>query len=271
MESSRSRPSSSPRTAEIALDAVAVTFAAGLAVLMAAFYAVLSVRRQGRSLTVSLHGGGHWATRRRAGHWGRDPFVVMQVALALILMVGSALMVKTYRNLSKNELGFSAGRMLTVEVGLSSRKADQHARIYRDVVERLRRLPGVERASAASFVPLTASEDVFPVQRGATPVPFKFFLPGYFQTMETPILDGESFAAGEQVTALFPVLVSASLARRLYPGDRAVGKTVRRLNEDGSLVEMNAGSVPAFTIAGVVGDVRERHSGAIPRRSCMSP
>jgi putative ABC transport system permease protein len=187
-----------PRTDEITLDGVAVAFAAGVAVLMAAFYGALSVRRQNWSSTVNLLGSGHWATGKRAGPWGRDPFIVVQVALALTLMVGSALMVKTYRNLSQSELGFSAERVLTVEVGLPSRKADQHVRIYHDVVERVSRLPGVERASAASFVPLTASEDVFPVQRGATPVPFKFFLPGYFQTMATPILDGESFATGER-------------------------------------------------------------------------
>src|SRR5258708_6811338 len=245
------------REGEIALDAGAVAFAAGLAVLMAAFYGALSIRRQGRSLTVSLRDDGNWATRSRAARWRSDPFVMLQVALALTLMAGSALMVKTYRNLSRSELGFSADRVLTVEVGLPYRKAGQHARIYRDVVERIRRVPSVEQASAASFVPLTGAEDVFPVQRGATPVPFKFFLPGYFQTMATPILAGQSFAVGEHVTAPYPVLVSAALARRLYPGDSAIGKSVRRLNEDGSTVTMGRGPVPAFTIVGVVGDVRE--------------
>jgi putative ABC transport system permease protein len=246
-----------PRSAEIALDGVAVTFAAGLAVLMAGFYGALSVRRQGWSLTVNLLRGDHGATGNRGGHFGRDPFIVLQVALALTLMAGSALMVKTYRNLSQRDLGFSAERLLTVEFGLPSRKADQHARIYHDVVERVSRLPGVERASAASFVPLTAGEDVYPVQTGATPVAFKFFLPGYFQTMATPILEGDGFDVGGLTTAPYPVLVSAALARRLYPGQRAVGKTVRRLNEDGSIVTLGAGPVPAFTIAGVVGDVRE--------------
>jgi putative ABC transport system permease protein len=156
-------------------------------------------------------------------------------------------------------LGFSAERVLTVQVGLPGSKASQHVRIYRDLVERVRRLPGVESASVASFVPLTGSEHVFPVQAGDTPIPFKFFAPGYFQTMGTPILEGERFAAGEHVTAPSPVLVSAALARRLFPGERAVGKTVRRLNQDGSIVEMGRprGPVPPFTIAGVVADVRE--------------
>jgi predicted permease len=250
-------PTELPRAAEIQLGGVAGAFAAGVALLMAMFYGALSVRRLGRSLTVSLLNDGHWATGHRTGLRGCDPFVVLQVVLALSLMVGSALMVKTYGNLLRSQLGFSPDHVLTVEMALPYREAMQHARIYQDVVERVRRLPGVESASAASFAPLTGSEHVFPVQAGAAPVPFKFFAPGYFQTMKTPVLEGESFAIGERATAPYPVLVSASLARRLYPRERAVGKTVRRLNADGSLVELGRGPVPAFTIVGTVGDVRE--------------
>jgi hypothetical protein len=76
--------------------------------------------------------------------------------------------------------------------------------------------------------------------------------------MKTPIVEGQSFAAGEHVVASHPVLISASLAKRLYPGDRAIGRTVRRLNEDGSIPSMSGvGEIPAFTIVGIVGDVRE--------------
>jgi hypothetical protein len=75
--------------------------------------------------------------------------------------------------------------------------------------------------------------------------------------METPIVEGDDIAVGARVTAPYPVLVSRALARRLYPGESAIGKTVRRLNEDGTVVEMGAGPVPAFTIVGVVAGVRE--------------
>jgi putative ABC transport system permease protein len=250
-------PVALPRTVEVALGGMAMAFAAGLAALMAALYGALSVRPYGRSLTVSLVGGGHWATGHRGGPSGRDPFVVLQVALALTLMVGSALMVKTYFNLSRTVLGFSTDQMLTVEVSLPYKEADQHVRIYTQVVERIRRLPGVERASAASFAPLTGTNDIYPVQLGAPPIPFKFFVPGYFQAMGTPILAGQSFAMGEHVTAALPVLISAALAQRLYPGESAIGRTVRRLNEDGSVVDMGGVPTPPFTVVGVVGDVRE--------------
>jgi predicted permease len=187
----------------------------------------------------------------------RDPFVILQVALALSLTVGAALIVKTYRNLANRELGFSSGHLLTAEVALPYRKAGQHARIYGALVEHLRRLPGVESAAAASFVPLTPSEHVFPVQAGSTPVVFKFFTPGYFETLQTRVVEGASVAAGERAGAPSPVLVSATLARRLYSDERAVGKTLRRLNEDGSIVTIGQLEVPPFTVVGVVADVRE--------------
>ncbi len=250
-------PVALPRTAEVRLGGMAIAFAAGLAVLMAAFYGALSVRPYRRAVTVSLLGGGHWATGHRGGPTGRDPFVVLQVALALTLMVGSALMVKTYLNLSRTALGFATDQVLTTEVSLPYREATRHVRIYTELVERVRSLPGVERASVASFLPLTGTQDIYPVQVGAPPIPFKFFVPGYFQAIGTPILAGQSFAAGEHVTAALPVLVSAALARRLYPGESAIGQTVRRLNEDGSVVDMGGVPTPPFTIIGVVGDVHE--------------
>jgi putative ABC transport system permease protein len=246
-----------PRAEEVMLDETAVSFAAALAVLMAGFYAALCLRRQGLALVTAISSAseGLRAPRRQ---WGQSSFILLQVALAITLLVGSALMVKTYRNLSNTELGFAADGLLTVEVGLPSRKAAQHARIFQDVVERVRRLPGVTAASAASFAPLTAAEDVFPIQNDVQPVPFKFFLPGYFQTIGTPIVAGAGFADGEVASAPYPVVVSAALARRLYPGGRsAVGKSLRRLNEDGSIVELSSGPVPDFTVVGIVADVRE--------------
>ncbi len=74
-----------------------------------------------------------------------------------------------------------------------------------------------------------------------------------------PILDGQSFGANEHVTEPHAVLVSAALARRLYPGETAIGKTVERLQRDGSPVTMGRDGtpIPPFTIVGVVGDVRE--------------
>jgi putative ABC transport system permease protein len=246
-----------PRTTEIRLDATAMLFAVVVAVLMAMFYTASGLRQQDRSAAASLRDSEHWTTQQRAARrWARDPLLVLQVALALSLMVGSGLMLETYRNLARRDLGFSASSLLTIDVSLPFRNADRHVAIYQGLIDRLRQLPGVESASAASFMPLTPSQHMFPTEMGSVPVPFKFVAPGYFQTMGTAITRGERLAAGEPVSGMSPVLVSEALARRLYPSGDAIGQPIRRLNEDGTIVTLRE-PVPPFEIAGLVGDVRE--------------
>ncbi len=255
-------PIALPRASEIRLGAGGLVFAAAVSLLTAIFYGALSTRGWKGSSAGNLLSTETWATGRQAGR-RFDPLLIIQVAVAASLMVGAALMVRTYVNLSHSQLGFMPDRVLTMEVTLPGRQAPQGARILDGLLEQVRRLPGVEAASAASFLPLTPSEDMFPVQAGGAPVPFKFFMPGYLQVMKTPIVEGAGFALGERVATPYPVVVSAALARRLYPGEGAIGKSIRRLNKDWSVVEMwsrtdnHTHPVPAFTIAGVVGDVRE--------------
>jgi predicted permease len=253
-----STPFELPRSQEIELDGATILFSATVAVLIAAFYGGFSVLRQGSSLTPHLQGSGAWATsRRRVGARGHDALLILQVALALTLMIGAVLMGRTYRNLTHRELGFSAGGVLSVEIALPSRKANRHVRIYQEVVDRVRQLPQVDDAAAASFLPLTVTGDLFPVIAGERPIPFKFIVPGYFQTMRTPVIEGAGFSPGEHATVPHPVVVSVALARRLYPGQSAIGKSIRRLDEDGSVVTLGRMPTHAFTIAGVVGDVHE--------------
>jgi predicted permease len=250
-------PMELPRASEIGFDAATVAFATGLAITMAILYGLLSVRRND-SLTEALRSGGAGAAVLGLRGRMRHSLTVIQVALALTLLVGSALMISTYQNLSRRELGFRPAQVLTVEVNLYSRQYMNHTRFFYDLIDRVRRLPGVDSAAAATFAPLAGSLDMYPVEAGTAFIPFKYFTPGYFQTIGTPVVDGQSFAPGEQVVAPFPVLVSAALARRLYPGQRAIGQTVRRLREDGSLITVSGPEpVPPFTIVGIVGDVRE--------------
>ena len=262
-----------PRSSEIRPGAASIVFAFGLAVMAAAFYGMLSLRRQNASASDCLGRGGGWgSSHRRSGARGRELLLAFKVALALTLMVGAGLMARTYHNLSNRPLGFSSGDLLTVEIGLPSRKAArQHVPIYRAAVDEVLRIPQVTSASAASFVPLTPGEDVYPVEAGDAPIPFKFFVPGYFQAMGTRIVDGFGFAERKQVALPHPVLVSAALARRLYPGERAIGKPLRRLNEDGSVVDVGGQIVPPFTIAGIVDDVQEATLRAGPSEVVYVP
>ena len=124
-----------PRADELTFGVPAMAFAAGLAIAIALAYDWLStVRQRGSdSLQITRTGAGP----RPGGYGLREPLIALQVTLALTLMVGSLLMVQTYRNLSRSELGFRPDRLLVMEVGLASRRYTETRRIYgSDVIER---------------------------------------------------------------------------------------------------------------------------------------
>jgi predicted permease len=185
-------------------------------------------------------------------------------------------MVQSFARLTRVDPGFDADGVLTVEIGLPYSQAENHERIYNAVIERVRALPGVTSAAMVGSVPLAgglrasrlraSDRPVRPEEKGRQ-VALEFFTPGYLQTMRTPVVEGIGFAPGEHVEAAHPVLLSASLARRLFPGESALGKPVRRLGSSG---EENPRQ-PDYTVAGVVADVRNTSLRADPTEIVYVP
>lgn len=201
----------------------------------------------------------------------RNVLVVVQLAVALALVSGSALMAQSLWRITQVPLGFEPASMLTAEVGLPGRRAGQHQAIYQALVDRLRVLPGVLSVSAGSFAPLGGAEHVFPVvaddeprQGVVEPVLVKFVMPDYFRTMGIRLQAGVSLEEVDVTPS--PVWLSATLAERLFKGRNAVGRHVRRLEENGEPVTLFnraagfAEPVAPFTVAGVVNEVIEETS-----------
>lgn len=247
-------PADLPRASAATVNGWTVGFATAASLVIGAAFAGVATRRQrGASLT----GLGNRATERRRALAGTNPVVLLQAAIAVMLMIGSALMVQTYRNLSRVELGFEPDQVIVTSVSLPWRQAGRHARIYQALVDRVGRIPGVTASGAITTVPLGGVEYEYPIESGAAPVLFKFFVPGYFEAMETRVVEGAAFESAETPVQPYPVFVGATLARRLGPDGTTVGLTIRRLERDGTMVELGHGPVPPFTVAGVVEDVRE--------------
>jgi predicted permease len=245
-----------PRAAEIRLGWTASAFAFAVAFATAGAYSVMTLRRLQEPPDAGLLRSGHWTTGGPARR-GSHPLIVVQLAMALVVLAGSALMVRTYQNLLRTPLGFLPDQLLTVEVSLPFREARRATQIYEAVVDRLRHLPRVTDASAASFMPLTPTPDLYPVRAGGDPISFKFFVRGYFQAMGTRVVEGDAFGPTDHPSSPYPVLVSAALARHLFPDGHAVGQQIRRFNADGTPVDMGKTVVPPYTIVGIVSDVRE--------------
>jgi predicted permease len=263
-----------PRLHEVRIDGWVLAFTTGIAVLVALLFGGVSLLRQARSamLAPTLRNGGSRVADRRGRGRVRDLLVASQTALALLLLAGSALMVQSFARLMRVDPGFDPSDVLTVEIGLPYRMAGDYPRVYGELLEQVRALPGVQGAAAASSLPLSGEgpyEYPLRVEGRAAPgyappaVRMKFVTPRYFQVMRIPVVDGSSLLPRERPEVPNPVLVSAALARRLFPGESPIGKQVRRLDSDGEpprLFDPSTGSLrttPPYTIAGVVADVRE--------------
>lgn len=261
-----------PRLTEVRVDAIVVAAAAAVTVLSSALLAVVGLSsglraRTGGALTFSF-------TRVTASpreQMVRRGLVCLQVALALTLMIGAALMAESYRRLSRFDLGFDPRGAIAFRLPvpvLSVARNDPReiprlyhaiARVDAEVLERLRSLPGVHAAEAASLsgFPLLGASREF-MSRVAVanrlgepvdvwPLAFRSFAtPGYFAALGIPILEGRTFGYEDTRREGHGIVVSASLAKSLFPGQSAITQRIKLGTDPGST---------DYTIVGVVGDI----------------
>lgn len=252
-----------PRLREMIVDAPVVGFISSVSLMTALLLAtvsLMSVRRSGFSGSPAESLRFLRSERQREG--GKRLLAAGQVALALTLLIGSALMVRSYSRMARLDLGFRPDGAITFLLPLPSQiYADRSAtlRLHAGVLERLRQLPGVEAAETATVAafPLTPVPDYFndtlslpsPTSSNApsSRALFSFVTRGYFKAMGIPILKGNTFdreSRGEIATAI----LSARLAEELYRGRNAIGRLV---------LSQNTGGLQ-YRVAGVVGDVPSR-------------
>ncbi len=201
-------------------------------------------------------GGGQGVRSRRM----RGALVVAEVALALVLLVGAGLLVKSFVRLRTIDTGFKTENVLTMVARLSGKKYKTDQQVvdfFREATERVRALPGVRAAGVVNYLPLyggLGTTTGFTVEGRPTPPPgeepsvnVRVADPGYFSAMGIPLLRGRNFTAVEAREARHVVLISESMARRDFPGENPIGKRVS--------VAMFEKPVPT-EIVGIVGDVR---------------
>ena len=189
----------------------------------------------------------------------RAALVVAEVGLALVLLVGAGLMVRSFLRLQSVHPGFDASNLLTMRVMLPQTKYPEDGRkveFFRRAAERLRALPGVQSASAVSALPfadLGAATSFTVVGRPAPPVGERWGTDvrvadeNYFRTMNIPVVAGRTFTEQEAVEDRKVAVVNEAMVRKYFPGEDPLGKRI--------LVNMSTQPVPT-EIVGVVGDAR---------------
>jgi putative ABC transport system permease protein len=259
-------PGDVPRLDLVSLDGRSFVFLATLSLLTALGCGLTPALRLS---TPRLQRALHESLRASAAHVGsalRSGLVVAEIAIALLLLVGSGLVTRSLSRLLSVDPGFRSGGVATLQVFTGDNKTTSETtrQFFHDTLERMRSLPGVTGAGAVSRMPfMEANIDIRGALRvmgeteaeaGQEPqVSVAIATHGYFETMGIPIIEGRLFDKGDQAATPRVVLVNEALARR-YLGRNAVGKTISLQWQ---------GRPQIAQIAGVVGGVRqERLDGA---------
>jgi putative ABC transport system permease protein len=249
-----------PTDAQV-LDGTVLAFTFGVCGLTSLVFGLLpAVQTAKRSREASLHESGRTTggvDRQRT----RRLLVAGEIALALLLLVGAGLMVKSFSRLLAVDPGFRTTNVVSASLSLPRTESDSTRIIgfYRDLVQRATALPGVSSAAAVSYLPLRriGARYSFSVEDKPIPDPqrrpsssFNVVTPGYFGTLDIPLLQGRDFTEQDHWSRPGVVVVNRTLARRFWPGENPVGK---RLTFDDDPDEPG----DWLTVIGVVGDVRQ--------------
>jgi putative ABC transport system permease protein len=190
----------------------------------------------------------------------RSAIVIAEVALAVVLLTGTGILLRAIIGDLHRSLGFQPAQLLTAQISLTESRykdAPKQAAFYKELLQKLQILPGVQSAAVASDLPATgASENSFSL-RGQESVPAgerpraRYFVvsPNYFETAGIPSLSGRNFTEADGPDAPVVALVSEVFARRFFPHGDAVGKEIRIDTGD-------PGGAPWRQIVGIVGNVK---------------
>ncbi len=253
-------PVTLPRAGEIGIDGSVLVFTAAISVLSGVLFGLFPVFGHARrDLSGTLKEGGRTTMGERKRHRARSVLVVAQVALALILLVGSGLMVRSFVAMSGVDLGFATRGRLVFHVWLPSADYPDAARVglfERSLLQRLEAIPGVEQAAVAGTLPLqsrgTNASPVEPVDHALAegkPVPMvnlQRVSPGYFQAMGITLSQGRGLTADDEAAGVHSVVINEKLAHMFWPDATSV--LGRRLRQHGS-------TNPALEVVGVARDV----------------
>lgn len=238
-------PASLPRLHEITLDLPVLAFALALSLLAGFVFGLLPAWKYAAPrLGTSLREGGRALSESRDRRRARGTLVVVQVALAVLLVVCSGLMVRTFIAMRQVDPGFTRPeQVLTFRVSIpyaAVEAPEQVTRMQEQIVQRLAALPGVRSASGVSSVPMDGNNSNDPVyaedrtyREGEVPGirRYKTALPGYFRTLGHRIVAGRDFTWDDLYGMRYVVILSESLAREFWSNPQAaIGKRVRESN-----------------------------------------
>ncbi len=250
-----------PRLARVGVDSTVVWFTLVVSLATSIVFGILpSLQAAGHDLTRALHEGGRGADRGRRGHGVRGALVVAEMALAVVLLTGAGLLVRSFVELTRVDPGFDPSNALAFRVSLQGEAYADDGRIHQRVAEleqRLRGLPGVRAVAATNVLPLSGLGPLisFAVVDAPPPAPnvnaeiaVASVTPDYFRTIGASLVRGRGLTDRDTAAAPRVVVINEAAVRRWFSGQDPVGRFV------------TLGDGPR-EVVGVVRDIRQRHPG----------
>jgi putative ABC transport system permease protein len=251
-------PPELPRAHAIAMDASVFLFGLGLTTLVGLAFGLTPALQAARSDQHSELQQG--SIRTAGGHRRtRSGLVVLEVALALVLLVGSGLLFRSLQRLFAVAPGFEPAHLLTLQVQTSGHRFDEDSvtqRFFEEALDAVRQVPGVEAAALTSLLPLSGDEETYGVHFESSPTQraeedhsaYRYAVsPGYLETMRIPLRRGRLLDEHDRAGTPLVALINESYARREFPGIDPIGQRLRIGPLDS----------PFYTVVGVVGDVKQ--------------
>jgi putative ABC transport system permease protein len=228
-------PENLPRLTHVNVDPIVVSFAALAGLVSVLVFGLLPAVRASRPDVMDLLRRAGRTSGLSGGRWLRNAVVTVEVALSFVLLVGSGLMIRSFVALQRTDPGFDPRGVLTFLIpNLRLPQAEARQAFIRDLRARIGAMPGVVAVTAATPLPLDGriglarygTEEALadPTKFGQATV--HIVLPGYFEAMRTKVLDGRTFTEADNRPEARVLVIDRILAARLFPGQRAVGKTM---------------------------------------------
>jgi putative ABC transport system permease protein len=247
-----------PRASEIKLDGWALGFSLLTSIGTGLLFGLVPALQVSRpDMNEALKEGSRSASGSIRRNKTRSLFVVSQVAICLVLLIGAGLMIKSFGKLVGVSPGFNPENVLAMNISISGSRyagSEQVVGFYQRALEQLSSLPGVQSAAAITGVPMAGGfgSRYFRVE-GRPPQPagqgfnanVNLTTPGYFRTMNIPLIDGRDFDERDVTKAPDAVVINQEMARRYWPDENPIGG------------RLAIGDGPWRTVIGVVGDVKQ--------------
>jgi putative ABC transport system permease protein len=249
-------PEGIPRLETVEVSAMVVAFTFVVAVATGLLFGLIPAAQLARSqLASSIRGGGRGGTAGSAANRVRGSLIVAEMALAVMLLIGAALLIRSFQQITTVDPGFRSDRLVTFRISLPGTAYPGAAEIrnfYPELLERVAGLPGVETVAAGTLVPMSGSGGVFGFDiENREPPPDGFVqdasaasvTPGFFRTLGVPLLAGRLPDARDVPGAPEVMVVNEAFVRRYFPDESPVGRRI------------SLGGDEWIELVGVVGDV----------------